>query len=230
MASPPVAVYGCPIAHYRLLRVITTVGTTNFITMNYSKIQYISSGDTVAAQYERIQSALERGIDWVQLRFKKGAPASVLALAKKVKALQQHYDFTFIINDHLDIAEQVDADGVHLGLQDLPIARARQVLGDDKIIGGTANNYEDVLQRIDEGCDYIGLGPLRFTPSKDKLSPILGTEGYKQIIARLSGQQHTPIYAIGGVTYDDITTLTHLGLYGVAMSVAIEQQQEISSI
>lgn len=190
----------------------------------YSKIQYISSGNTLTQQLKHIQRVLDSGVDWIQVRFKNGNTSSLLRLAEKVKLLQQRYNFTFIINDHLSIAQQVDADGVHLGLKDQPIAIARQLLGCDKIIGGTANTYQDVQQRIAEGCNYIGLGPLRFTRSKENLSPILGAAGYTEIIEQLKDHPHPPIYAIGGVTLDDVDQLSAIGLYGIALSSALEQK------
>lgn len=194
----------------------------------YSKIQYISSGITVDQQLEHITAVLQRGIGWVQLRFKHGDSSSVLELAKKVKLLQNSYSFTFIINDHIDIACEVDADGVHLGLHDDKIATARRKLG-NKIIGGTANTITDIIQRMDEGCDYIGAGPLRFTRSKENLSPILGFEGYRKIFSHLADVQAPPIYAIGGVTFDDIPILSTIGVHGVAMSNALECNTSFNS-
>lgn len=188
----------------------------------YSKIQYISSGNTVEEQLQNIIAVLEKGITWVQLRFKTEDPQFLLALAKEVKQLQRTYSFTYIINDHIDIAQAIDADGVHLGLEDDSIEAARIKLGDNKIIGGTANTLNDVLQRIDEGCDYIGVGPLRFTKTKKNLSPTLGFEGYRQLFAQLQNRPLPPLFAIGGVRYHDIEPLSEIGLYGVAMSKELE--------
>lgn len=193
--------------------------------MTYSRLQYISSGDSIAEQYDRIVKALANGITWVQIRFKKADDALFLELAQQVKALKSDYDFTLIINDKAAIAKQIDADGLHVGLSDMPIAEARELLGAGKIIGGTANNLQDVLQRIDEPCDYIGLGPLRFTASKEELSPNLGYEGYFAIskaIARIN----TPIYAIGGVVETDFAPLLSAGVYGVALCKHIEDNFE----
>ena len=100
------------------------------------------------------------------------------------------------------------------------------VLGENKIIGGTANTITDVLQRIDEPCDYIGLGPLRFTPTKEKLSPVLGFEGYQTIIDELNERtiEIPKIFAIGGVIFNDIELLQQIGIYGVAVSGQITSQ------
>ncbi|TDQ79396.1 thiamine phosphate synthase [Sphingobacterium yanglingense] len=188
----------------------------------YSKIQYISSGDTAEEQLQNIIAVLEKGITWVQLRFKTEDSLSLLALAKQIKQLQRTYNFIYIINDHIDIARTVDADGVHLGLEDESIDIARIKLGDKKIIGGTANTLQDILQRVDERCDYIGVGPLRFTKTKKNLSPTLGFKGYQQLFEQLKDRSVPPLFAIGGVRYDDIDVLSKIGLYGVAMSKELE--------
>lgn len=99
-------------------------------------------------------------------------------------------------------------------------------LGENKIIGGTANTISDVLQRINEPCDYIGLGPLRFTSTKQQLSPILGFEGYQNIIKNLKEKSIDipKIFAIGGVVLEDIEILKEIGIYGAAVSGQITNQ------
>lgn len=185
----------------------------------YSSIQYISQGATAAQQLANIQSVLDWGYDWIQLRWKQEPESSVMMLAEKVKLLCDRYQATLIINDHAAIAKAVDADGLHLGLGDMPVLQARELLGTDKIIGGTANTLADVLQRITESCNYIGLGPFRFTTTKAKLSPVLGMEGYLQIMKALADAGNTiPVYAVGGIQEADIADLLDTGLHGVAVS------------
>lgn len=184
-----------------------------------SKLQYISQGSTDQEQLHNIQKALNGGCKWIQLRWKNVSKKEFIPVAVQVKEWCQHYQATFIINDYVEWAKEVDADGVHLGLDDTRIEEARKLLGENKIIGGTANTLEDVLQRIDEQCDYIGLGPFKFTTTKGNLSPILGLEGYKRIIEKLnSGGKKTKIYAIGGIELKDITPLMETGIYGIAVS------------
>ncbi|MEJ7829630.1 MAG: thiamine phosphate synthase, partial [Segetibacter sp.] len=187
----------------------------------FSKLQYISQGATAKEQYNNIHEVLDAGCGWVQLRFKNASPEDITALAEQVKKLCSGYAATFIINDHPHIAKQVNADGVHLGLEDISIKEAKRIVG-NKIIGGTANTIAHVLQRVEEGCSYIGLGPFRFTTTKEKLSPILGLEGYAAIVNKLSKQQNEiPIYAIGGIILEDIAGIIQIGLYGVAVSGVI---------
>lgn len=185
----------------------------------FSKLQYISQGVDYNHQLNNIFRALDAGCDWIQLRYKNHQEMSTGYVAEKIKALCQKYNATFIINDFVNIAKEVDADGVHLGLDDMSIAEARSILGPDKIIGGTANTLEHVLQRIDEKCDYVGLGPFRFTTTKEKLSPILGLDGYIKIVETLNKQNKSiPIYAIGGIELNDIESIADAGVHGVAVS------------
>lgn len=183
------------------------------------KLQYISQGDTQEEQLTNIQKALEVGCRWVQLRYKKATPEILEQTAIEAKELCKKYEALFIINDHVSLAKKIDANGVHLGLTDTSIQEARELLGDKKIIGGTANTYEDVIQRYHEKCNYVGLGPYKFTITKEKLSPIVGLEGYKEIISKLENKGvEIPIFAIGGILEEDIDPILNTGIYGIAVS------------
>lgn len=193
------------------------------------KLQYISQGNTIQEQELHIRKALDNGIKWVQVRWKNAPENELINLCEISKQLCSEYQSVCIINDHLQIAKEIDADGVHLGLNDSCVEEARLILGENKIIGGTANTFEDVLQRLNESCDYIGLGPLRFTATKEKLSPILGFEGYQKIVDRLREKSIDipKIFAIGSVTLEDILPLQQIGIYGVSVSGLITKQPTI---
>lgn len=193
------------------------------------KLQYISSGTTVTEQQLHIWKALDNGATWIQLRWKNAIPLEHYLLAEQVKKQCDAYQATYIVNDDIKLAKAVDADGVHLGLKDDAIDGARTMLGKEKIIGGTANTLNDVKQRIREGCDYIGLGPFRFTMSKEKLSPILGAQGYTDIIQDLRGDHipYPPIYAIGGIQLTDLAIIRSIGIYGVAVSGLINDKPSL---
>ena len=192
----------------------------------YHKLQYISQGNTSTEHLKNIQEALDAGCLWIQLRMKNFSSEEIENTANNVRLLCDKHKAVFIMNDNVTIAKNCKADGVHLGLSDMSVKEARKILGDDKIIGGTANTITDVLQRINENCNYIGLGPFRFTSTKDKLSPILGAEGYKNIISKLNEtQQQTPVYAIGGVLADDVECIVNSGIYGVAVSGIITKAE-----
>ncbi|WP_431612248.1 thiamine phosphate synthase [Chryseobacterium sp. 'Rf worker isolate 10'] len=193
------------------------------------KLQYISQGNTFQEQELCIRKVLDNGIKWVQVRWKNAPENELINLCEISKQLCSEYQSVCIINDHVQIAKEIDADGVHLGLNDSAIEEARLILGENKIIGGTANTLSDVIQRIKESCDYIGLGPLRFTTTKEKLSPVLGFEGYQVIIDGLREKSiDIPrIFAIGSVTLEDILPLQEIGIYGVAVSGLITKQPTI---
>jgi thiamine-phosphate pyrophosphorylase len=193
----------------------------------YNKLQYISQGDTIKEQLYNIQQALDSGCDWIQLRFKNQKAKKSFALAEAVHFLCEEYLANFIINDDVHLAEQMAADGVHLGLSDMSILEARAILGNTKIIGATANTLKDVTNHINNGCDYIGLGPFQFTKTKDNLSPILGLDGYRSIIDQLNPtQKETPIYAIGGITLENVDALMATGIHGIAVSGIITQSEQ----
>ncbi|WP_281636406.1 thiamine phosphate synthase [Flavobacterium marginilacus] len=193
----------------------------------YNKLQYISQGESAEEQLYNIHEALDNGCDWIQMRFKNQKPKKTFALAEAVKFLCEEYLANFIINDDVHLAKQVNADGVHLGLSDMDVSEARAIFGRTKIIGATANTFEDIVRQTNNGCDYIGLGPFQFTKTKDKLSPILGLEGYSSIIAQMKQSQiEVPVYAIGGITLEDVNNLMTTGIHGIAVSGIITKSDK----
>lgn len=193
------------------------------------KIQYISQGLTKEEQKFNIQKALDHGIQWIQVRWKNARENEFIKLCEISKKLCSDNQAVCIINDHVQIAKEIDADGVHLGLKDTSIEIARHILGENKIIGGTANTISDVRQRMNEPCDYIGLGPLRFTSTKEQLSLILGFKGYQKIIEELQSEslEIPKIFAIGGIVPGDVELLLQIGIYGVAVSGQITRQPSV---
>ena len=123
----------------------------------FNKLQYISQGETLEKQLYNIHQALDAGCNWIQMRFKNQTPEIRIVLAESVKFLCEEYSATFIVNDDVLLTQKIAADGVHLGLTDTSITEARAILGDRKIIGATANTFEDVLFQSKNGCDYIAL-------------------------------------------------------------------------
>ena len=179
------------------------------------ELQFITHFTDQYSYYDSARMALEGGCRWIQLRMKDATPDEIRPEAVRIQALCREYGATFIIDDHVELVKELHADGVHLGKKDMPIAEARQILGKDFIIGGTANTFEDVQMHYQAGADYIGCGPFRFTTTKKNLSPILGLEGYKAAGINL------PIVAIGGITYDDIPSIMQTGVTGIALSGTI---------
>lgn len=186
------------------------------------ELQFITHFTEKYSYFDAAHLALEGGCRWIQLRMKEASEAEVEAEAIRVRNLCRKYGATFIIDDHVALAKKVQADGVHLGKNDMPIEEARRILGDAFIIGGTANTFEDVKRHWQAGANYIGCGPFRFTTTKKNLSPILGLEGYRQILQQMKAAGITlPVVAIGGITYEDIPDILQTGVSGIALSGSI---------
>jgi thiamine-phosphate pyrophosphorylase len=174
-----------------------------------------------------IEKVLLAGGKWVQLRLKNLTEEEVLPLAIEAVALCKAHDARLIVNDYPLVALKSGAYGLHLGLDDMPIAKARAIVGPEMIIGGTANTLAQLQLRADEGADYIGLGPYRFTHTKQNLSPVIGLEGYVKLMAQMKAAGISiPIVAIGGIEAADIPLLLQAGLHGVAVSGALTNRED----
>ena len=182
-------------------------------------LQFITHPTDKLPILDQIRQAVEGGCKWVQLRMKNAPREEIIAVAKEAKEICKEHECILVIDDYVDIAKELELDGVHLGKNDMPLTEAREFLGEEFIIGATANTFEDIeaIRHLD--IDYIGLGPFRFTTTKEKLSPILGIDGYRDIIARKKAVDiNLPVVAIGGITYDDIEEVMEAGVDGIAVS------------
>lgn len=190
-----------------------------------SKLHFITTSPDIAEQ------ACRGGIDWIQLRLKNVTYADHKSVALEVQRVCKHYNATFIINDNVALALEISADGVHIGKEDMHPDEARAILGENFIIGCTANTFEDIVQLSDSAIDYIGLGPYRFTTTKEKLSPVLGLNGYNEIFTALkkADVKAPPVVGIGGIGEPDVTVLLSAGLHGIAVSAAIGHATDITA-
>ncbi len=185
-------------------------------------IQFITHSNNRYGYVDGARLALEGGCRWVQLRMKEATEAEFMAAAAEIGRLCKEHGATFVLDDHVEWVEKTGADGVHLGKNDMPIDEARKILGNDKIIGGTANTFEDVERLYRQGADYIGCGPFRFTTTKKNLSPVLGLEGYQHIVDQMKSHGiNLPIVAIGGILESDIKSILATGVSGIAVSGGI---------
>lgn len=190
-------------------------------------IQFISHSNERCSYLDGIRLSLEGGCKWVQLRMKDAPDEQVAQLGVQARELCDRYGAKLILDDRVNLVVQTGADGVHLGKNDMPIAQAREILGPGKIIGGTANTFEDIVAHWKSGADYIGCGPFRFTTTKKNLSPILGLEGYRDIVARMKDAGITlPLVAIGGITADDIPAILETGVDGIAVSGTVLRAED----
>lgn len=183
-----------------------------FITHQTKRYCYLDS----------VQIALEGGCRQIQLRMKEASVEEVVKVGIQVKALCAQYGSKWYVDDHVEICQLLEADGVHLGKNDMTPAQARHLLGRRFTIGGTANTFDDICLLNAQGVDYIGLGPYRFTSTKTNLSPVLGLHGYQTIIQQCV--QHginLPVVAIGGITLGDVHGLIETGVSSIALSSAV---------
>ncbi len=190
--------------------------------MTISRLHYITQEIPGISHANLAADACEGGVRWVQLRIKNKTQADMFAIALETQAICRKWGATFIINDHVALAKEIKADGVHLGKQDMHPSEARKIVGDNFIIGGTANTFEDIQWLNAAGVDYIGLGPFRFTTTKEKLSPVLGLKGFAEIVDQCRNKGITaPIIAIGGLLPEDVHPLLQMGIHGIAVANAI---------
>lgn len=187
-----------------------------------SSLQYLTQDLLHRSHEEQVQIACEAGVKWIQLRVKNKSHDEWLAIAKKVKKITDEFDVTLIVNDSVEIAKEVDVDGVHLGQEDLSPLEARKILGEEKIIGYSTHSLNEILAAKDFDIDYFGLGPFHFTSTKEKLDPVLGVDGIATIVQRTRRAGILkPIIAIGGIQLNDMKQLMEARLDGVAVSSAI---------
>lgn len=200
--------------------------------MELEKIQFITHQNSKYNYLESALLALEGGIRFIQLRMKNSKTEEIIKVGKELKEECKKYNAQLIIDDYVDFVDEIGIDGVHLGLNDMPINIARESLGKEKIIGGTANTYEDVQMQYNLEANYVGVGPFTNTTTKEKLSPILGLKGYEDIIEKCKRNNiNIPIYAIGGIRLNDLEALKQTGVYGIAISsLILESPNPIGTI
>ncbi len=185
-------------------------------------LQFITHRTNRYTELQEAEMALQGGCRWIQLRMKKATPDEILKVGREMRKLCDHYEATLIVDDYVELVKEIAADGVHLGLCDMPVDEARQILGEQYIIGGTANTAEQALMHHRRSADYVGCGPFRFTETKEKLAPVLGTDGLRSIMQRLQDECVTmPVVAIGGLDWQDTVLITEAGVDGIAISGAI---------
>ena len=172
--------------------------------------------------WDSVEEAILGGVTLVQLREKKISSIEYLELAQRVKEVTDRHDIPLIINDRIDIALAIDADGVHLGPEDLPVPIARKLLGDGKIIGSSAASVDEALLFQAQGADYLGVGAVFPTATKR------GTEkvGFEDLRG-IKSAVHIPVVAIGGIKAENAKPVMETGVDGVAVVSAIMDQTDI---
>lgn len=177
------------------------------------------NGETL---YQQVEKALKGGVTFLQLREKNLDEEDFMKEARKIKALCKKYKVPLIINDNVEIAREIDADGVHVGQSDMEAGDVRAKLGPDKIIGVSAQTVEQAVLAEKHGADYLGVGAVFPTGSKDDADDV-SYETLKAICEAVS----IPVIAIGGITQENVKELAGSGICGIAVISAIYAQQDI---
>lgn len=166
---------------------------------------------------EVMEEAILGGADIIQLREKNKTKKELLAMAKELRDLTRKHNVLFIVNDHIDVALAVDADGIHLGQDDLPLTEARKIMGPDKIIGISTHALAEALEAEKNGADYIGVGPVFETKSKVDVVDPVGLEYVREVVA------HTqiPFVAIGGIKLHNVEQVLEAGASRICVISAI---------
>lgn len=172
--------------------------------------------------YDQVESAIEGGATFIQLREKNLDEADFLSEAKEIQKLCREYKVPFVINDNVEIAAQIDADGVHVGQSDMEAGDVRKRLGPDKIIGVSAQTVEQALKAQERGADYLGVGAVFPTGSKAD-----ATEVSHQTLKEICEAVDIPVIAIGGITKENVSELKGSGICGIAVISAIFAQKDI---
>ena len=179
------------------------------------------NGDTL---YEQVEKALKGGATFIQLREKHLDEDTFLEEAVELKKLCNAYKVPFVINDNVEIALSMDADGVHVGQSDMEAGNVREKLGPDEIIGVSAHTVEQAILAEAKGADYLGVGAVFPTSSKEDADAV-SHETLKAICEAVS----IPVIAIGGINKDNVSVLSGSGICGVAVISAIFAQKDIES-
>lgn len=175
------------------------------------------------SEEEVVLSAIRGGATAIQLRAKDWTDAEFLEVARKIREITRKMDVLFIVNDRVPIALEVGADGVHVGQKDIPAREARKVLGDDFILGVTAENPEQAVRAEADGADYLGTRAVFYTTTKKYEGPPLGLSGLKQIVNSVK----IPVVAIGGINKENARSVLTTGVCGIAVVSAVVAQPDI---
>ncbi len=178
--------------------------------------------------YQMIDEVCAAGVRWVQLRDKAERPyAERKTIAQAVKAICKKHDATFIVNDYVQLAKEIEADGVHIGQKDMRIAEARIIVGSRLIVGKSTNTFEQIKQAQADGADYAGIGPLHFTQTKENLNPVIGYEKLHQILEQYRQENLSlPMISIGGIKLPEVNEVLSTGVHGLAVVTAISNAEQ----
>ena len=192
--------------------------------MNLPRLFCLTSDRINISHSQQVLEFCKAGVRFIQLRCKELSMKEFLREAQMSVEICQYFEARLIINDSVEVANKVEADGVHLGLNDMHISRARDLLGETKLIGYTIHSYQEITPNIIENANYIGMGPFRESKTKTDLSSVLSENDYQLMIQRFDP---TPVYIIGGIDIDDISLSEKLGNHGIAVCSCLSKGRNL---
>jgi len=188
-----------------------------------SKFHYLTQDLPGYSHSAQAQAACENGANWIQYRCLTKPDSELLEEIHQIAAICDDWGATLIVTDHYHLLDQADIQGVHIEDMNADFAAVRKSIGHEKTLGASANTIGDILRIRDSlAVDYIGCGPFTVTHTKPNDYPLLGTAGYSEITTLMKNAGiDIPLLAVGGITIDDIEELISAGVYGVALSAAV---------
>ncbi len=188
-----------------------------------SKLHYLTQDLPDRSHVEQTEIACQAGANWIQYRCFSKEEEDLIAELHQIASICDDWGATLILTNHYHLLDRVDAQGVHLENMEADFISIRNIISDEKTLGGSANSINDIQRIAHSGAvDYIGCGPFAHTNTKPNDYPVLAVKGYESIVHEMNKMQiDIPILAVGGVTVNDIDGLLSAGVYGVAVSAAV---------
>ena len=194
-------------------------------------LQFITNTKAPTPVIEQVFAVIDGGCRWIQIRMKDASDEEIKNVVEAVKPKCIETGSFLLLNDRVELAKELNVGGVHLGKEDMPVSKARMLLGPAAVIGVTANTFADVAAVSNLDIDYYGIGPYEDTDTKENLAPILGLDGIRKICFEMEEKQiQIPHVAVGGIKLNDVLPLLEAGVNGVAVSGSIAFADDISSM
>lgn len=191
-------------------------------------LQFITNTNSRTPVADQVFAVIEGGCRWVQIRMKDASDEEIKKVVDAVKPKCIETGTFLLLNDRVELAKELNVGGVHLGREDMPVSKARMILGAAAVIGVTANTYADIAAVSNLDIDYYGIGPYALTSTKENLAPVLGLSGIRDICYEMEKNEILiPHVAVGGVKLDDVLPLLEAGVNGIAVSSAISDSDDI---
>lgn len=185
-------------------------------------LQFITNTKAKTPVTEQVMAVIEGGCRWIQVRMKDASDEEIKKVVDSIKPKCIETGTFLLLDDRVELAKELNVGGVHLGKEDMPVSKARMILGAAAVIGVTANTMSDILAVSSLDIDYYGIGPYALTETKENLSPVLGLDGIRKICFEMEEKNiQIPHVAVGGIKLDDVLPLLESGVNGIAVSGAI---------